>query len=207
MLAPVLPAFLAAHPQVRLELDIGNRRVDVLAEGFDAALRVRAQPSGEDGLVMRQFAQLGELLVASPGYLATAGTPQRPSDLPGHATLAFVGERERPTWRLAGPQGEVATVEIVPRLGGHDFPLLHTAALAGLGVALLPASVVREALAAGTLVRVLPDWQLPQGVFHVVYPHRRGLLPAVRAFIEFLVATMPAAAAALPSCPPDPTAR
>jgi DNA-binding transcriptional LysR family regulator len=204
MLAPVLPAFLAAHPQVRVELEVGNRRVDVLAEGFDAALRVRTQPSGEDGLVMREFAQLSELLVASPDYLARAGTPQRPADLAGRATQAFVGERERPSWHLVGPDGAVEAVAIVPRLSGHDFPLLHTAAVAGQGIALLPESVVRHALAAGTLVRVLPDWQLPQGIFHVVYPHRRGLLPAVRAVIEFLVATLPAAAASVPSCPPEP---
>lgn len=204
MLAPVLPAFLDAHPQVRVELEVGNRRVDVLAEGFDAALRVRTQPSGEDGLVMRQFAQLSELLVASPAYLERAGPPRRPADLAGHATLAFVGERERPSWRLVGPDGEVEEAAIVPRLSGHDFPLLHTAAVAGQGVALLPESVVRHALVAGTLVRVLPDWQLPQGIFHVVYPHRRGLLPAVRAFIDFLVSTLPAAAAAAPSCPPAP---
>ncbi|MCW5577662.1 MAG: LysR family transcriptional regulator [Dokdonella sp.] len=201
MLAPVLPRFMLQYPNVRIDLDVEDRRVDVLAEGYDAALRVRTVPSGEDGLVMRRFAETNELLVASPAYLQRAGAPVVPDDLTGHATLTFASAQDRHVWALTGPDGRAATVEHAPRLHCHNFPILHTAAVAGHGIALLPESIARDALAAGTLVHVLPDWRLPQGVFHVVFPHRRGLLPAVRAFIDFLVDTMPAAAAAAPSCP------
>lgn len=205
MLAPVLPDFLLRYPKVALDLQVDNRRVDLLAEGFDAALRVRTRPSGEDGLVMREFAQLDELLVASPGYLERAGVPSAPDDLAGHATLSFQTERERQSWSLIGVDGETRTVEHSPRLRSHNFPIVHSAAVAGHGIALLPESIVRDALAAGVLVRVLPQWRLPQGIFHAVFPHRRGLLPAVRAFIDFLVDTMPAAAGAAPACPVTPS--
>lgn len=192
LLQPLLPRFLARHPKLRLELMVANRRVDVLAEGFDAALRVRTRPSGEDGLVMRSFAQLREKLVASPDYLAGHGCPDHPQQLPAHATLSFHGEAEVHTWELSGPDGSHCRVEHQPRLLCHDFPLLLAAARAGLGIALLPESVVRTSLARGELLEVLPQWSLPQGIFHVVFPHRRGLLPAVRAFIDFLVEEMPA---------------
>jgi len=193
MLAPVLPQFLGRYPQVRVDLQVSNRRVDLLAEGFDAALRVRTQPTGEDGVVMRQFAELCERLVASPAYLARAGSPQVPSDLVDHATLGFDSQHERQVWLLTDPHGTTARVELQPRLICHSFDVLLQSALAGCGIALLPESVARDALARGDLVGVLPEWTLPQGIFHVVFPHRRGLLPAVRVFIDFLVETMPAA--------------
>lgn len=193
MLAPVLPGFLARHPQVRVDLVVSNRRVDLLGEGFDAALRVRTAPSGEDGVVMRSFAELCELLVASPAYLAAAGVPEVPADLAAHQILAFDAERERHAWQLRSADGSESRVELQPRLCCHSFPVLLQSALAGLGIALLPESTVRAALARGDLLPVLPGWSLPQGIFHVVFPHRRGLLPAVRAFIDFLVDTMPLA--------------
>lgn len=193
MLAPVLPRFLARHPQVRVDLVVSNRRVDLLGEGFDAALRVRTTPSGEDGVVMRSFAELCELLVASPAYLAAAGVPEVPADLAAHQILAFDAERERHAWQLRSADGSESRVELQPRLCCHSFPVLLQSALAGLGIALLPESTVRAALARGDLLPVLPGWSLPQGIFHVVFPHRRGLLPAVRAFIDFLAETMPLA--------------
>lgn len=194
MLAPVLPRFLARYPQVRLQLEVSNRRVDLLGEGFDVALRVRGTPSGEDGVVMRSFAELCEMLVASPAYLASAGIPAEPGDLAAHATLAFDAGSERHFWQLRGPDGAELRVEVQPRLCCHEFAVLLEAARAGLGIALLPESVVRQSLARGELLPVLPNWTLPQGIFHAVFPHRRGLLPAVRAFIDFLAETMPAAA-------------
>jgi DNA-binding transcriptional LysR family regulator len=194
MLAPVLPQFMARYPQVRVELEVSNRRVDVIGEGFDVALRVRHQPSGEDGLVMRSFAELCELLVASPAYLAANGAPKQPRDLTEHQTLSFEGSTERHYWELRGPREESVRIEHQPRLICHNFQVLLDAAVAGLGIALIPESAAREALARGDLVPVLPGWSLPQGIFHAVFPHRRGLLPAVRGFIDFLVETMPSAA-------------
>lgn len=201
MLAPCLPDFLARYPKVNVLLDVDNRRVDVLAEGFDAALRVRTVPSGEDGLVMRSFAQLEEVLVASPAYLQRHGVPAHPDELAGHATLSFQTDHDRQAWSLTNSGGDTVRVEHTPRLRCHNFTVLQMSAYAGHGIALLPESTVRDALGAGVLVRVLPEWHLPQGVFHVVFPHRRGMLPAVRAFIDFLAETMPAAASGAPRDP------
>ena len=188
-LAPILPEFLQRYPKVRIDLHVANRRVDVLGERFDAALRVRTRPTGEDGLVMRTFANSCELLVASPGYLDRAGVPADPAALSTHATLSFE-PGERHAWELHRGE-EVVQVEHQPRLVCHNFPVLLTAAVAGQGIALLPQSVAAAALEDGRLRHVLPEWTLPLGVLHVVFPSRRGLLPAVRAFIDFLVDRLP----------------
>jgi DNA-binding transcriptional LysR family regulator len=191
-MAQFLPAFLARYPNIRLVLHATNRRVDVLNEGFDVALRVRTTPTGEDGLVMRSFGESRHLLVASAAYLEQRGRPERPEELAQHATLSFAPETDRQTWDLLDSKGAAARIEHSPRLVCHDFPLLRAAVLAGLGIALLPESVLRADIESGRLEQVLPAWTLPLGVFHVVFPTRRGLLPSVRAFIDFLAEWMPA---------------
>jgi DNA-binding transcriptional LysR family regulator len=185
-LATILPDFLVKYPAVRLQLHVSNRRVDVLNEGFDIALRVRSQPTGEDGLVMRGFRQLSELLVANPQYLDRVGRPKEPAQIAERDTLGYAPESDRQTWDLTGPNGEPAPVEHSPRIVCHDFVVLRAAALAGLGIARLPENVVHADLENGKLERVLPQWKTPQGILHVVFPSRRGLLPSVRAFIDFL---------------------
>lgn len=192
VLASMLPVFLAKYPAVRLQLHVSNRRVDVVREGFDVALRVRSQPSGEDGLVMRTFGRAHELLVASPAYLARAGAPASPQDLGSRETLDYGGELDRQPWELVGSDGQSVRAEHTPRVICHDFIVLRATVLAGLGIAKLPDSVVREDVHSGALTRVLPDWNSPQGVVHAVFPSRRGLLPAVRAFIDFLAERVPA---------------
>jgi DNA-binding transcriptional LysR family regulator len=190
--AVILPEFFARYPSVRVLIHATNRRVDVLNEGIDVAFRVRTQPTGEDGLVMRKFHDASELLVASPAYLDRAGRPERPEQLAGFDTLSFAPERESQTWELFDANCQPGRVEVKPRLVCHDFVLLKSAVLAGMGITLLPESVVRADLANKTLERVLPAWNLPQGVFHLVFPTRRGLLPAVRAFIDFTAERIPA---------------
>lgn len=190
-LAAIVPDFMRQYPAVRLQLDVSNRRVDVLNEGFDVALRVRTRPSGEDGLVMRVFRQLDEFLVAAPLYLAGAPPLEAPAQLAEHATLDHAGELEHRTWELLGPSAQAVRIEFAPRMVCRDFMLLHAAVRAGLGIALLPESVVREDLQGGALTRVLPHWNTPQGIVHVVFPSRRGMLPALRAFIDFLALRLP----------------
>jgi DNA-binding transcriptional LysR family regulator len=192
-LAPMLPDFLAKYPAVRLHLHVSNRRVDVVREGLDVALRVRTQPSGEDRLVMRAFGRANQFLVASPGYLARSGAPGSPQELRERATLDYGAAPDPGPWELVGANGESVRAEHTPRVWCHDFIVLRAAALAGLGIAQLPESVVREDLQSGALSRVLPEWKTPEGIVHAVFPSRRGLLPAVRAFIDFLAERLPAA--------------
>ena len=192
-LAGLLPEFFVRYPSIRLVIHASNRRVDVLNEGFDLALRVRTRPSGEDGLVMRSFGQNRELLVASRAYLDGAGRPQRPEELKSHATLGFFPESETQRWELFGPNEETVQVEVTPRLICHDFVVVRAAALAGSGIALLPENLVRLDLDAGRLEPVLHHWTMPQGVLHVVFQGRRGLLPAVRATLDYLAEQLPMA--------------
>lgn len=190
-MAQYLPEFLARYPKIRLILHATNRRVDVINEGFDVALRVRTVPTGEDGMVMRTFGSSSHFLVASPEYLNERGRPERPEQISQHATLSFSPENDRQTWDLFDAAGTSVQIEHAPRLVCHDFTMLRAAVLAGLGIALLPESVVRADLDSGTIEQVLRDWTLPLGVFHLVFPTRRGLLPSVRAFIDFLAQRMP----------------
>ena len=192
MLAKLLPEFLAAFPLVRLQLHVSNRRVDIIPEGFDVALRVRSRLDQDGELVLRSFGQIRELLVASPAYLKRRGRPDLPADLGAHATLSMSEDEARQRWTLHGPGDLIERVDIQPSLMTHDFPLLMAAARAGLGIALLPESICADAVRSGDLEVVVPDWHLPQGICHAVFPSRRGLLPAVRVFIDFLAERMPA---------------
>jgi DNA-binding transcriptional LysR family regulator len=142
---------------------------------------------------MRSFRESRELLVASGAYLDRAGRPEHPDQLAQRDTLGFAPEVERQTWELYDRQCQAVRVEVTPRLVCHDFNMLRAAAQAGLGIALLPESVVQADVAGGKLERVLPDWGLPLGILHVVFPSRRGLLPSVRAFIDFLAERLPSA--------------
>ncbi len=190
-LSKLLPRFLEQYPKVRLQLHIGNRRVDLINEGFDVALRVRARLDDDGSLVMRSFGHIQELLVASPRYLGRAGRPRDPSDLASHVTLSIHEDEAHQRWDLHGPGGEVRRVDLQPRVAGFDFPLLQSMVRDGFGITMLPETVCAEAVRRGELEVVLPEWSLPQGICHAVFASRRGLLPAVRVFIDFLAENLP----------------
>ncbi|MEO6138567.1 MAG: LysR substrate-binding domain-containing protein [Luteimonas sp.] len=188
----LLPEFLARYPQVRLQLHVSNRKVDLINEGFDVAMRVRSKLDDDGGLIMRSFGQMQELLVASPRYLNGMGRPTDPDELAQHVTLSINEDEVRQRWELHGPDGEIRRVELKPRVSGFDFPMLRSLAEQGVGITLLPETLCAQQVRDGTLEVVLPQWRLPQGIFHAVFASRRGLLPAVRVFIDFLVEKMPA---------------
>ncbi len=191
LLAKLLPEFLAAHPLVRVQLHVSNRRVDIIPEGYDVALRVRSKLDDDGELVARSFGQFNELLVASPAYLKRRGRPAGPTDLGAHTTLSMSEDEARQRWTLHGPDNSIQQVDIQPCLMTHDFQVLIAAARAGLGIALLPESICADSVRSGELEVVVPDWKLPQGICHAVFPSRRGLLPAVRVFIDFLAEKLP----------------
>ncbi|GAB2616384.1 LysR family transcriptional regulator [Novilysobacter erysipheiresistens] len=190
-LPKLLPEFLARYPQVRVQLQVSNRRVDVINEGIDVALRVRSKLDDDGSLVMRNFGQIQELLVASPSYLRKMGRPISPDDLGEHVTLSMNEDEVRQRWELHGPDGEVRRIDLKPRVAGFDFPMLMSLATQGVGITMLPETICAEAVRAGELEVVLPEWRLPQGIFHAVFASRRGMLPAVRVFIDFLAEKLP----------------
>lgn len=188
----LLPEFLARYPLVRLQLHVSNRKVDLINEGFDVALRVRSKLDDDGELVLRSFGQIQELLVASPGYLDGMGRPKEPEELAQHVTLSINEDEPRQRWELHGPGNEVRRVDLKPRVLGFDFPMMRSLAEQGVGITLLPETLCAQQVRDGTLEVVLPQWRLPQGIFHAVFASRRGMLPAVRMFIDFLAEKMPA---------------
>ena len=189
-LPKILPAFLDKYPKVRLQLHVNNRRVDIINEGYDVALRVRSRLDDDGSLVMRSFGQVQELLVASPKYLDRMGRPQSPEDLDAHVTLSMGEDEARQHWVLHR-DGETRKIALKPRVAGFDFPMLMALAKQGIGITMLPETLCADAVRAGELEVVLPEWRLPQGTAHAVFASRRGLLPAVRVFIDYLAEKMP----------------
>lgn len=186
----LLPDFLARYPDVRVQLHVSNRRVDLINEGFDLAIRVRNKLDDDGSLVMRSFGQIQERLVASPAYLRRAGRPQIPEDLAAHVTLSMIEDDARQRWELQR-DGETRRVELKPRMAGFDFPMLMALARQSVGITLLPEPLCADAVRSGELEIVLPEWRLPQGIAHMVFPSRRGMLPAVRVFIDHLAERLP----------------
>lgn len=187
----LLPEFLAKYPQVRIQMHVSNRRVDVINEGFDLAIRVRSKLDDDGSLVMRSFGQIQELLVASPAYLERAGRPRDPDELNSHTTMSMGEDEARQHWELQGADGQVRRIELKPRVAGSDFPMLMSLARQGLGITMLPETLCADAVRSGELEVVLPAWRLPQGIAHAVFASRRGMLPAVRVFIDFLAEKLP----------------
>lgn len=191
ILSQLLPVFMLRYPKVKVQLHVSNRRVDVINEGFDVALRVRNSLTADADFILKRFGHFNELLVASPDYLKRAGVPQHPQELSKHTTLSMSEDEARQRWELHGADGTVEKVDINPSLMALSFSVLHQAAKHGIGIALLPQIICCEDLQAGRLQKVLPEWNLPLGICHAVFPSRRGLLPAVRVFIDFLADNMP----------------
>ena len=191
LMPKLLPDFLARYPLVRVQMHVNNRRVDVINEGFDVAIRVRAKLDDDGSLVMRSFGQIQELLVASPKYLDRAGRPRDPEELANHTTLSMSEDEARQRWELQGEVGEIRKVDLKPRVAGFDFPMLMALAKQGLGVTLIPETICADAVRNRELEVVLPAWRLPMGICHAVFASRRGLLPAVRMFIDYLAENLP----------------
>ncbi|TAM94978.1 MAG: LysR family transcriptional regulator [Rhodanobacteraceae bacterium] len=193
VLASLLPEFLAKHPKVQVRLLSNDRRVDLIGEGYDVAIRVRTKLDTDATLVLRTFGQSSVLPVASPALLETHGRLQGPEDLSALPALSLLESDGPQEWELTGPEGQRVRVEIQPRLVCGDFLTVLEAARRGIGVAMLPEFVCAPAIASGELEALLPDWSVPEGIMHFVYPSRRGLLPAVRALVDFLAEHLPEA--------------
>ncbi|MDZ7829523.1 MAG: LysR family transcriptional regulator [Halofilum sp. (in: g-proteobacteria)] len=184
----MLASFLAAYPRVELHLESTNRRVDVVTEGIDLAIRVRPPPLDDSDLVMRTLSDRGQCLVAGPPLLERLGAPHSPADLDRFPSASVGRPQQHFAWNLIRPDGENARVEHQPRYITHSMSALASAAAAGVGIVQLPTMMITEQLQRGDLVRVLPDWAPPREIVHAVFASRRGLLPSVRALVDFLAA-------------------
>jgi DNA-binding transcriptional LysR family regulator len=184
----MLADFLAAYPRVVLHLEATNRRVDLIGEGVDLALRVRPLPLEDSDLVLRILARRRQALVASPTLLARYSVPYAPTDLASWPSLALGTPQQHHAWTLFNLENTQADIDHTPRLITRDMMALRAAAVAGVGIVQLPTMLIRAELAQGTLMQVLPDWTPRCELIHAVYPSRRGLLSSVRLLIDDLVA-------------------
>lgn len=186
LIHPRLPALLEAYPQLSLELQVTDQVVDLIADGVDIALRLGDPPPG---YVARPFLEVRTLLYASPDYLARAGTPQHPSELARHSCLHLAELPGDDEWCLVRGN-ERSVVNVSGRYASNHSEMRREAAETGLGIACLPDFTAREQLARGTLVQVLPGWQLLgryQGSSWLVYTADRYRAPRVRVVIDFLL--------------------
>lgn len=183
---PILGLFLARYPQVRVDMRVSNRVVDLVEEGVDVALRVRATLDDSGSLVVKNLGLTGTYLVASPALLQRQGKPQTPQDLTRLDSVSMSAVDGKASWHLLGQGGASHVLVHQPRYVADDLLTLKFAVVCGTGMCVMPDYMCHEELLDGRLVLVLPGWAPPQGVFHAVYPSRRGMVPAVRRFLDFL---------------------
>ncbi|MGL6250930.1 MAG: LysR substrate-binding domain-containing protein, partial [Billgrantia desiderata] len=186
LITPLLVRYMAQCPDVEVQVEATSRRVDVIREGFDMAIRVRFPPLEDSDLSMKVLSRSPQRLVAAPALFEAWPRPQAPGDLAGLPSLDFDQVGRQHDWVLDGPEGATAQIRHHPRLVTDNAETLHQAALAGLGVVKLALLVAGNDLKAGRLVDVIPGWEPRGGVLHAVFPSRRGVLPAVRALLDFL---------------------
>lgn len=182
----VVPMFLARYPGVRIDMKVSNRVVDLVDEGVDVALRVRTSLDDSGSLVIKQLGGTQALLVASPELLARQGQPASVEDLTRLDTVGMSAVDGKATWRLLGPGKAEYLLMHRPRYVADDLLTIKAAVMQGIGMCPLPDYLCSESLANGRLVQVLPGWGPQAGIVHAVFPSRRGLVPAVRAFLVFL---------------------
>lgn len=186
LLAPLVPKFLAAYPSVEVTMHLTDRRVDLVTDRFDVALRVGALD--DSSLVAQRVGASRYGLFASPRYLEARGTPRTPAELAAHDCLLFArpGTTVRASWPF-GTAKRLREVSVTGRLVADDWIVLREAAVRGLGIARLPTLHVREALRKGTLVSLLDDHALPEVPLHLVHFGSRHLPPRTRAFLDFML--------------------
>ena len=183
-LAPALPAFMALHPDVAPDLHFSDELIDMVADGFDVALRISTLP--DSSLLARRLCTVRLLLVGAPSYFEKHGRPVHPRDLATHRALRYVHARAGEAWRFRHPQhGDFA--QVVPgNLRANNAEALVPALRAGLGLALQPEFLAWQDLQSGVLQTVLDDWQVPSIALHIVTPPGRARPARVQALIEFL---------------------
>jgi DNA-binding transcriptional LysR family regulator len=183
-IAPLLPEFLREYPELSVEMNLDDRQLDVIDEGFDASVRISELP--DSSLVARRLAPCRHTIVAAPTYLERAGIPATPAELQDHEVLSYRLQQSALQWHFLGPGGQHEEVTVRGRLQVNNSLALREALLAGFGIARTPTFLVGNDLREGRLTAVLEDYRSLEVSIYVVYPQRRNLSPKVRAFADFL---------------------
>ncbi|MDX9860521.1 MAG: LysR family transcriptional regulator [Rhodospirillales bacterium] len=181
--APALVDFMTRYPDLTVTLDLDDRRVSLVDEGYDVAVRIADLP--DSSLVARKLASARRVVCASPAYWSDRGVPTHPRDLASHNCLIYAYLSTQNDWRFRGPGGSVS-VRVAGSLKANNGDVLREAALAGLGVFFAPTFLVGDDIRRGRLVTALDDFPDDTLAIYAVYPHRRHLSAKVRVFIDFL---------------------
>jgi len=187
MLTYILPEFLLRYPEVRVSVRVTNRVIDLYEDSVDVALRVRSEPPDSANIVVRPLWRTQQMLVGAPSLLSQHAPPVSPADLARFDTLDTPSGDGRHTFNLTAPDGQRYVHEHEPRLVTADLLTIREAVLDGVGIAALPQMMYGTALRAGQLSPVMPGWTLPTPQLFAVFVSRQGMVPAVRAFVDFLV--------------------
>lgn len=190
--APLMPDFLTRYPELSVDLHLSDEKVDLVGQGFDAALRIAVMP--DSSLVARRICPVAPLVVASPAYLARHGVPQEPGELLGRDCLGYAYRARNDVWRFVNDAGEERVVTPTGRLRVTNADALIPTVLAGLAIAELPDFMASDYLRDGRLVALLQDWTLPKGGLYFVTPSGRSRAAKVEALSEFLLARLSDAA-------------
>jgi DNA-binding transcriptional LysR family regulator len=178
-------SFLLSYSGVKLEVTIGERTIDMIDEGFDIA--VRMVPPPDSSLIVRSLATWRHVLCCSPGYLERHGPPLQLAELAEHNCIRHVNYPYGEEWRFVDRKGNPASVRVSGNLMTNSGETLHEAAVQGVGICLAAGFLVHDALEAGRLVRLLPEYRPVELSMNAVYPHRHHLSAKVRTFIDMLV--------------------
>ena len=178
----LLTEFLQLHPQLDVEVDLSDRAVDLIGEGYDLALRIGGLE--DSSLIARRIASVERVYCASPAYLQARGVPLKPEDLAGHDCLPY-GHSRQVQWQFR-QGGKAQAIQVTGRMRANNGELLRDAAIAGMGVTYLPTFIVGQALADGRLVNVLEEWTPPTLQLSAVYPQHRQVARPVQGFVSFL---------------------
>ena len=180
--APIVAEFLAEHPGIEIELHLSDARVDIVAEGYDVALRIADLP--DSSLRARRLCEIRSFVVAAPAYLAAHGTPAHPGELGRHRLLGYTNVSG--LWRFRGPDAAEVAVRAEGPLSANSGDALMPALVAGLGIARLPAFILGETMASGALVEILPDWRPAPIGLHLMTPPGTLRPARVEALIDFI---------------------
>ncbi len=184
-LGPVIADFLEAHVEIEVDLVLDDRFSDLVEEGFDVAIRIAALL--DSSLIVRRLAPSRSVLCAAPDYLRRHGRPEKPEDLSQHNCFGYLYRGSGTDWTLNGAKGPIS-IPLHGNLRANNGEVLRHVALAGTGIVALPSFIVGDDLRTGRLTELLPEAVPQTHSIHAVYPHRRHLMPKVRAFVDFLVA-------------------
>ncbi len=185
-LSPLLADFHSQYPEVHVDLNLDDRKLDVIEEGFDLSLRISELP--DSSLVARRLCRCRHAIVAAPCYLESMGTPISPADLQAHRIVTYRYQESSINWDFRHPDKQMENIQIDGHTRINNSLAIREAVIAGMGIARMPTFAVADAIERGALVKLFPTLQILEVSLFLLYPQRRHLSPKVRAFVDFMAA-------------------